>query len=227
MLNYDWLGGWGPWGRFGYGPWGGLARERHAWDHGLTWRSQRTVDPDELPVDLAYIRNSVLRVTNGDIEDAHIENLCWQATEAAEDMTQRALMPQTWQMVLDRFPCHAIRLERPPLIDVTQIDYVDADGNPQTLTGSPSQFQVVPSGQMTKAEVVPLSGQNWPATKCQRDAVTVTYTAGYADEDSVPYLIRAGIALMVGELYKNRELSISSRHIESVLKIERFWKRVW
>jgi uncharacterized phiE125 gp8 family phage protein len=207
-------------------PW--ILGARGAWDEGVTWRSIRTVAPTALPCDADYIRNDVLRVTN-EAEQYHIQQLLWQVTELAEDATQRALMPQTWTMVLDRFPCHLIRLVRPPLLEAVSIAYVDGDGNTQTLTGSPAEFQVCSSGEMVMAELVPLPGSSWPATKTQRDAVTVTFRAGYATAAAVPYLIQAGIALATGELYKNRELSISGykNNLPSVLKLDQFWARVW
>jgi len=202
-----------------------------AWDRGINWRSRRTVGPEALPVDLDYIIRSVLRVSN-ETDDAHIEQLCWQATESADRATQRPLMPQTWEVTLDAFPTttdygYAIRLERPPLLEIVSVAYVDGDGNTQTLSGTPLQFQVISSGQDSKAEVAPLPGATWPATRAQRDAVTVTYRAGYASADDVPALIKAGIALLVGEMYENRELSYPGRIADSALKLEQFWKRVW
>src|SRR5262245_4110575 len=108
-----------------------------SWDAGISWRtllSEEAVDP---VVPLARVRDQFLRVVNGTVEDNEIESMLLAATEDAQEHTQRALMPQTWQMILSGFPTGDIVLERPPLISVTSFDYTDADGNAQSLAVSP------------------------------------------------------------------------------------------
>jgi len=177
----------------------------------------------------------VLRVTNGSLEDDHITRLIETAVEAGEAATLRAFMPQTWTLTLDRFPRGEIVLAPPPLIAVTSIAYVDPEGAPQTLNGSPAEYQVVPSGERTKARLLPLVGQRWPATRSQPNAVTVTFDAGYALDESVsppavtvPERFLNGVRLMVGELYKLRTLSVQGRiSAPSVLDLARFWPKVY
>lgn len=199
--------------------------------------TRRIVDPTDPPVALAYVRDQVLRVTNGTVEDTHLAQLIAIATEAAEDATQRALMPQTWELILDGFPCGAepIEVPRPPFIEALSLAYVDPDGVTQT-SGSPFGYHVTPSGRTGKARIAPLYGEVWPAIRPQSGAVTLTFRAGYALDETVsppavtvPSLICAGIVLVVAELYKNRSLSLTSlvNNAESVLKLDRFWKRVW
>ena len=200
-----------------------------AWDAGITWRSLRTVDPVDLPLEVGYIRDKVLRVVNDSVEDGHIERLIIEATEAAEEETQRALMPQTWQMILSGFPSGDIVLERPPLIEVLSFDYLDADGASQTLAVSPLDFQVIPSGKYRKARLRPLSGASWPGTISTEEAVTITYRAGFSnDQDPQLAHIARGIALMTAEGYKTRTLSIVGTSVsQATLHLERFWKKVY
>jgi len=199
-----------------------------SWDEGVRWRTNRIVDPVDLPVELDYLYQ-VLGITDTDNAYDHIKTLAWQATEAAEDATSRALMTQTIELVLDRFPRSYIEIPNPPLQEILSVEYVDGEGATQTLAGSPAEYLLSTSGRYAKARIAPLYGAVWPTTRCQEDAVTITYTAGYESADAVPHLIKAGIALMVGELYKNRELSItgSTNNINSVLQLDRFWKRVY
>lgn len=198
------------------------------WDDGVQWRTAMVTPPDGAPIDVAYVRDLVLRTAGDGAEDGHLRRLILMATEAAEQDTGRSIMPQTRSMVLDGFPCRQIVLQGPPLVAVTTIVYVDTDGVEQTLTGSPEEFQTVPSGLKSKGLVVPLYGETWPSTRCQPDAVTVTYTAGYESADHVPELIRQGIALMVGEMYKQRTLSVHAVHnTPSVLQLRRFWRKVY
>lgn len=207
----------------------GTTTSQTAWDAGITWRSLRTVHPIDPVLDTDYVRDKVLRVLNGTIEDEHIQNLIIEATEAAEEETQRALMPQTWQMILSGFPSGDIVLERPPLIEVTSFSYLDTNGDSQTLAVSPLAFQVVPSGKYRKARLRPLSNESWPSTISTEDAVTITYRAGYDDErDPQLLLIARGVALMVAELYKTRTLSVVGTSVsQATLHLERFWRKVY
>lgn len=200
-----------------------------AWDWGVRWFTRRTVDPTDLPIDVAYVRDHHLRVASGTAEDALIERLIRAATDACEDATHEALMPQTWALTLSGFPCGEIVLPRPPLMNVTSFAYVDEDGDPQTLAGSPAEYEVVPSGRFAKAKLTPVFDGVWPSTRVQADAVTVTYQAGYASADVIPERYIQGICLMVGELYKQRSLSVQNtiQNVPAVLGLERFWRPRW
>lgn len=67
-------------------------------------------------------------------EMAEILSPCAKAaTEAAEQMTGRAIMPQTWELTLDAFP-DALELTRVPVASVTSLKYFDATGTEQTLS---------------------------------------------------------------------------------------------
>lgn len=192
------------------------------------WRSEIVTPPEDLPVDVAFIRDKVIRVSNGDTEDAEIEMWIQAAVADGERQTGRAFMTQTRKYIGPGFPAGAIVLPAPPLIAVESVAYVDADGEDAELAVSPAAFQVVPSGRVSKAELWPLYGETWPTTRCQPDAVTVTYTCGYATQDAVPKSLIAGIGLVVGELYKLRSLSVHAVHnTPAVLDTKRFWPTVF
>jgi hypothetical protein len=61
------------------------------------------------------------------------------------------------------------------------------------------------------------------------DDVTITYRAGYANDQTPEFVkIRQGIALMVAELYKQRELSVVGTSIvPSIITMDRFWRKVY
>lgn len=199
------------------------------WDDGITWFSRRVVEPDELPLSATWVAERVLRVADVFEESETIEAYIRAATQAAEDDTQRALAPQTWEMVLSGFPASGrIVLERPPLIAVESLTYYDADGAATQLAVSPAEFDLVPSGAYSKAEIHPMSDGTFPTSSGLPGSVVVRYRAGYENEDDQVYgLIKAGIALMVGELYKLRSLSVHAVHNSpSVLDLKRFWRPV-
>lgn len=142
-------------------------------------------------------------------EDVLIASLIQTAREHIENMTSRALIKQTWELKLDRFPgsdCrYTIEPPYPPLMSVQSIAYTDTDGAAQTL--DPASYVVDTDSEPGK--IVPAYGMQWPATRDQINAVTVTYDAGYGEfNNSVPAPIRAALLLMVCHLYENREAAI-------------------
>lgn len=172
-------------------------------------------DLDQDALTLAFIRDQHLRVTNGTAEDEKIDRLRKVSYRMAERATWRAHIPQQWTLVIDRFPCWDIEIPKAPLLSVDEITYVDTNGDEQTLTASPAQFDVTaPSGPKAgRGSVRPLVNQVWPTTRYQRDAVRITFTAGYALAGSpalatVPEDIDEGRLLVIGELYKQRSESV-------------------
>lgn len=125
--------------------------------------------------------------------------------DGLDGMLGRAIITQTWQMTLSRFPIGkgAITLPLPPLQSVTSIVYIDDDGDELTLDGG--LYQVANKGKYP-SHVVPAYGQTWPSTRDMPDAVTVTFVAGYGDgAEDVPGAIRNAGLLMIGDLYEHRE----------------------
>lgn len=202
----------------------------YAWDEGVQWSWRRTAAATVLPMDLGYLSEKFLRVVNDDDDIDYIEHCLRAATEMAEKKTGRALMPQTWEMQLDRFPPSGeIRVIRPPLISVLSLQYYDADNVSQELAVSPALFRTIASGEITKARILPLLDETFPDTYPRADAVTLSVRAGYtSDLDPVLQEIALGIGLKVGELYKQRSLSVHDVHnTPSVLQAEHFWRPVY
>lgn len=199
------------------------------WHDGIQWFTRQTVAPTETPVTAAFIYDSVIRGADLSAEREWVDSMLSAGVAAAEHATQRALSLQTWEMVLSGFPSSGrIVLERPPLVEVTGLAYYDTSGTIQQLAVSPAEFETLPNGRYTKAELRPELGGSWPSTYARADAVTVTYQAGYADaDDPVLKQICAGIGLWVAELYSTRKLSVHAVHnTPSVLDLSHFWRQV-
>lgn len=104
---------------------------------------------------------------------------------------RHALEPQTWEMLLDDFPCGEtsdIPVPLPPLISVDEITYLDADGDEQTL--AEALYEVVPSSGVKWAVIRPAADQTWPTTPRVRGRVRVVFTAGYPrrEDESPPVM---------------------------------------
>lgn len=156
--------------------------------------------PTTLAVSLAEAKLH-LRVDGTD-EDTLITSMLLAATEAAEQATGRALMPQTWELTLDAFPA-AFQLTRIPVASVTILKYYDEAGVQQTL--GTARYTLDNADDFGPAKVVPAYGDIWPTTRGQINAVALRYLAGWPDAASVPDSIKAWIKLQVGAMFENRE----------------------
>lgn len=137
--------------------------------------------------------------------DPLLSALIKTARMAAEQETRRYLVTQTLDRVLDRFS-HVITL--PPCQSVTSITYVDQDGITQTLAAD--QYQVDVSGE--PARITPAYGLVWPSPRCQPNAVTVRFVAGYGASAAVPDGIKQWMLMRISTLYENRaEMTVDAR----------------
>lgn len=144
-------------------------------------------------------------------------------TEAAVDYCDgptgflgRALIDQTWELVLDEFPDDEIKIPMPPLIEVVSIKYDDGDGTEQTM--STSDYTV--DNVSEPGWVLPVSG-TWPTTFDGVNAVRIQFRCGYVDSGSpvsenVPGAIKAAIKLIVGNLYQNRETIVLGQTVAQI-----------
>ena len=126
-----------------------------------------------------------------------------QAVDGQNGVLGRALITQTWELVMDAFPAgDVIRLPRPPLVSVTSIKYTDVAGSESTF----SSAAYVVDTDSTKGRVVLKSGESWPSdTLAAANGVRVRYVAGYGSAAAVPNPIRQAVLLLIGTLYENRE----------------------
>jgi uncharacterized phiE125 gp8 family phage protein len=119
-----------------------------------------------------------------------------QMIDGQDGWLGRALLTQTWQGMLDGFPCREIRVPLPPLQDVSAMRYVDGSGATQELDSS--DYQIV---QSARPYIMPAFGKSWPSSFCGPDAVSIEFVAGYGDNpEDVPEPIRSAIALQVSSL---------------------------
>lgn len=168
----------------------------------------RTVEPATEPLTLAeaklHLREDL------DEQNTLITALIQAAREAAENFMNRALVTQTWQLtidgdwpeVLELGECiDRIVLPRPPVASVSSVQYVDLSGNTQTLAADQYVLSKRDTGQWS---IDPAYGVIWPDVRDKPATITVTFVCGTAS-GSVPAAIRAGMLLLIGHLYENRE----------------------
>ena len=162
----------------------------------------RTIDAAVEPVSTAEAKLHV-RVTSS-TDDALIARLITAARQMAENELRRAILPQTWELTLDKFP-DAIKLAYPPLIGVTTVKYLEPVAGVSTTLNA---LSYTVDGKSEPGWIVPAYGYAWPDTYDAINGVTVTYTAGWATAADVPAAIKAWIMLHIGHLYENREATM-------------------
>lgn len=152
--------------------------------------------PATEPVSLAEAKLH-LRVDTTE-EDALISACISAAREECEHRIGRAVSQQTLGLFLDTFPDGAILLPRGPVVSVSSVIYVDADGVLVTIPGANYSVDLA----QVDAWLLPAYGYEWPTPREQANAVQVQYVAGFA---TVPPLVKAWMLLRVGDLYAHRE----------------------
>ena len=157
--------------------------------------------PTTYPVTLAEAK-AHLRVDSS-AEDTLIQAMIASATELAEQIMGRSIMPQTWEITLDEFP-EAFEITRVPSASITSLKYYDEAGAQQTMLNT--LYTLDSADDAGFAYVVPVYAGSWPSTRDQINAVALRYVAGYADAASVPESIKAWIKLMIGAMYESRQL---------------------
>lgn len=95
-----------------------------------------------------------------------------------------------------------------PVSAVSSISYLDASGVSQTLSGS---------GWRLASNMLALTaGSSWPATLRGPGAVTVTFTAGFADALAEAPALVAAVKLLLGQMFKFREEIVSGTIVQAV-----------
>lgn len=201
-----------------------MTRLTTAWDEGVTWFLQQSAaqapDMDDDPLTLSMIREQHLRLGDEGDEDEFLEHLRLVSYRQAEIVTRRSLLPQTWVLVMNRFPDGPILLPKAPVIDVDSIAYVAADGTASSLDSSPAWWQLVqPTGPHAgRVAIHPAQDEFWPSTAIVPSAVSVTFEAGYA-ANAIPVDITHGRLLLIAELYRKRGM------VDGLKAADPLWKR--
>lgn len=184
------------------------------WDEGVRWRIDEVTPPTEQTLEVAFVRDKFLRLTNGGAEDFYLERVIRVSNRIAENTTERAHMPQTKAWIADGFPRWEIALDHPPLLEVLSVEYLDGDGVQQTLDSAAYQVSNPRGPKAKRGLVAPVSGGSWPSIQSGTyEAVTVTFRCGYEDTSSPPVanvpedIVHAQL-LLVGEMFKQRSESI-------------------
>lgn len=176
--------------------------------------------PTSEPVTVADMREH-LRVGE-EVTTGYLQDLIAEARQHIEDMTNLAMITQSWKVVLDRWPSSSeswwdgvrdgaisslqgtmdtIELPRYPLSSITSVTVYDEDGNSTAVTVA-STFDVdtvSKKGRMTLQR-----GASWPVALRANNAIEIEFVAGYGAATAVPAPLKRAIKQMAAYLYRNR-----------------------
>lgn len=162
--------------------------------------------PAAEPLTLAEAR-AFLRVETADDDDV-IAALVAGARLHIEAQTRRALITQSWRVVLDEWPAsERIEVRPAPLQAVTAARVLDADGNAQAL--DVQSFVPVLNGSA-------LAFVPWavPAPGRIAAGIELDVRVGHGDAaNNVPEPLRQALRLLVAHWYENRGLTAAGHEV--------------
>lgn len=160
--------------------------------------------PATEPVTLAEAK-AFLRVDGTD-EDSFIQTLIAAARLHTESVTGRAMISQSWRVVLDAWPeDRRVDLPLAPLRSLTEIRAYDEDGIATTLTLA----EFLPeTGPAPAAICVPARVSGMSALRAA-NGIEIDYVAGYGDSaTSVPQDLKHAVLTLVGYWFEHRDAVI-------------------
>jgi uncharacterized phiE125 gp8 family phage protein len=175
------------------------------------------------PVTIEDVKIHLRLQSTDTTEDTYLAGLIKGARKEAENRTRRALLPQTWKLVLDDFSSEIV-LPRAPLstnsADVV-ITYLDeTSGNSTTL---PSTYYVVDTDS-EPGRVRLAYGSEYPDTYPVKNAVQIQFKTGYPlataaggpTTDTCPESIEQWIKMKVAQAYEFREPTITGHYLHEL-----------
>jgi len=165
-------------------------------------------------------------VTNAAItsDDANLTDLIQDAREEVEKITSRKLLTQTWDYILDEFPCdNYIRLPYGNLQTVTSITYKDYAGTVTTMT-SGTDYLVETNGDQYGKIVLPY-GKSWPCvTLYPSNPITIRFTCGWLTSAAIPKAIKRAVKFAAEDAYYHGDRSeVLKPVIDNLLYNHRLW----
>lgn len=137
--------------------------------------------------------------------DAVLAPLIPVVREIAEHETCRDLKNKTYELYMDHFR-NVLTIPRNPLIEVVSISYKDENGLAKALTDF--EFE---TGERANLYIKDL-----PSTNGDRDAVKITFRAGYETSAQVPFKSIQGMLILLSHFFDNRSEVIEGKFINKI-----------
>lgn len=152
------------------------------------------------------------RVDSSD-EDTLIDTYIAAATSFVEFYTGRALISQTWELVLDDFS-DAILIPKGPVVSITSVKYFDTADVEQTLAAD----QYALDSASDPAWLVRPDDVTYPEVADGVNNVIIRFVAGYS---TLPAEIKAAILVLIASWFDNRSTGVVPDGVHSLLSNHR------
>lgn len=137
-----------------------------------------------------------------DADDTLISAIISAARDSAERYCQVSMLPVTIEETFDRFFPYGLRLSVSPVIEVESVQYLPPSASVME-TLSESNYNV--HAQYRPPLISRKEFATWPTIASQAASVKVTYTAGFADVDAIPPVLKLAMLRSIAEMYQNRQ----------------------
>ena len=153
-------------------------------------------------------------------QDTLIQAYIDAAINYAENYTSRSLKIHEVTATAAAF-CETITLEKTPYSSGLVIQYYNTNNALQTLAASTYVINYVNDEPV----IVFNEFENLPEVYNRKDAVKITYEAGYEDEALIPKSYKQAIKLLLGQLYENRTDTVDKlpRCMNTLLRPYKKW----
>ena len=159
--------------------------------------------PAEEPVSLVETK-AFLRL-DSDAEDGLVTTLIAAARLHVEGTTGRALVRQSWRVVIDAWPVEReVRLPVAPLLELTEIRVFDEQDDEHVI--SLGQFQAE-TGVAPARLLVPGTVSGMPVLR-ERLGIEIDYVAGYGEVADVPRDLKQALLALVAHWFEHRDAVI-------------------
>lgn len=157
-------------------------------------------------------------------EDDDLTDLITDAREEVEKVTNRRLLSQTWDYILDEFPDDDyIRIPYGNLQSVTSIIYKDSAGTSTTMTVT-TDYLVETNGDQYGRIVLPYGG-SWPSfTAYPSNPITIRFVCGWTTAALVPKTLKRAVKFVAEQLYYHADRDeVLSNAIETLTANHRLY----
>lgn len=162
-----------------------------------------TTQPTEEPISLQELKDH-LRIESSEW-DGELTWLIQEGRRYVEMHTGRALITQTWQLLIDDM-FDPIALPYAPLQSITSIQYQDLNNATQTL--STDNYTV--DANAIPGKIVQSYGGTYPSVYPDINSVTITFVAGFGDDKTdVPEEYKRAIKMYCQWVYDHDDTAKS------------------
>lgn len=163
-------------------------------------------EPTKEPISRALFKEHSRISTDAD--DDYIDNLIKTVRRQVEQITNRALITQTWIYYMDAWPTgNYFKLPYPPLQSVTSVKYLESDATVSTMASG----EYIVDIDSEPGRVVLDYSESWPSEiLLPSNPIYTEFVCGYGDDRlDVPDDIRWAMLMLCAHYYEMREPTIT------------------